>query len=181
MGVRRGHVDASQHQGRSHGGDPARRRCCHGPCRERRLSKLPDAHMFVGRTPLTLHDIRAWNTLQEQVRGPQRWRRLFLLCLFEQVCLCAVESCSMPMQSCAFLRRSCKDRGTQSQVWSATRCPPLQDYELHRNDCRHYINCLVKYTTGALQRATGIQPATQPGRQQAQAEQPAYISLRWSL
>ena len=25
---------------------------------------------------------------------------------------------------------------------------PPQDYELHANDCRHYINCLVKYTTG---------------------------------
>ena len=23
-----------------------------------------------------------------------------------------------------------------------------QDYELHKNDCRHYINCLVRYTTG---------------------------------
>ncbi len=39
---------------------------CVPPCRERRLSKLPDAHMYVGRTPLTLQDIRAWNTLQEQ-------------------------------------------------------------------------------------------------------------------
>lgn len=26
--------------------------------------------------------------------------------------------------------------------------PGFQDYELHKNDCRHYINCLVKYTTG---------------------------------
>ncbi|KAL4421238.1 hypothetical protein ABPG75_010529 [Micractinium tetrahymenae] len=62
-----------------------------GEVRERRLSKLPDAHMYVGRTPLTLQDIRAWNTLQEQ---------------------------------------------------------GCMDYELHKNDCRHYINCLVKYTTG---------------------------------
>lgn len=34
--------------------------------RERRLAKLPDAHLYVGRTPLTLSDIRAWNALQEQ-------------------------------------------------------------------------------------------------------------------
>ncbi len=30
----------------------------------------------------------------------------------------------------------------------------LQHYELHRNDCRHYINCLVKYTTGREQAAS---------------------------
>lgn len=29
-----------------------------------------------------------------------------------------------------------------------------QHYELHRNDCRHYINCLVKYTTGQEQAAS---------------------------
>ena len=34
--------------------------------RERRLTRLPDAHMYVGRTPLSLEDIRAWNALQEQ-------------------------------------------------------------------------------------------------------------------
>ncbi len=34
--------------------------------RERRLTRLPEAHMYVGRTPLSLEDIRAWNALQEQ-------------------------------------------------------------------------------------------------------------------
>lgn len=34
--------------------------------RERRLTRLPDAHMYMGRTPLSLEDIRAWNALQEQ-------------------------------------------------------------------------------------------------------------------
>ncbi|PSC67023.1 hypothetical protein C2E20_9320, partial [Micractinium conductrix] len=73
---------------------PAPGRCATagaGEVRERRLSRLPEAHMYVGRTPLTMADIRAWNTLQEQ---------------------------------------------------------GCMDYELHANDCRHYINCLVKYTTG---------------------------------
>lgn len=65
-----------------------------GEVRERRLTKLPEAHMYCGRTPLTMQDVRAWNTLQEQ---------------------------------------------------------GCMDYELHRNDCRHYINCLVKYTTGSDQ------------------------------
>jgi hypothetical protein len=37
-----------------------------GEVRERRLMRLPDAHMYVGRTPLSLEDIRAWNALQEQ-------------------------------------------------------------------------------------------------------------------
>lgn len=42
--------------------------CCSVPpqVRERRLTRLPDAHMYVGRTPLSLEDIRAWNALQEQ-------------------------------------------------------------------------------------------------------------------
>ena len=31
---------------------------------------------------------------------------------------------------------------------------PAQHYELHRNDCRHYINCLVRYTTGQEQAAS---------------------------
>ena len=57
--------------------------------REAHLAELPAEHMFVGRTPLTIADIRAWNTIQEQ------------------------------------------------------------EYELHRNDCRHYVNSLVAYTTGA--------------------------------
>ncbi|PRW32493.1 hypothetical protein C2E21_8371 [Chlorella sorokiniana] len=68
-----------------------------GEVRERRLMRLPDAHMYVGRTPLSLEDIRAWNALQEQ---------------------------------------------------------GSMHYELHRNDCRHYINCLVKYTTGREQAAS---------------------------
>ena len=45
--------------------------CC---CRERKLERLPEAHLFVGRTPLSLADIRAWNTLREQVGGgPGGW------------------------------------------------------------------------------------------------------------
>lgn len=70
-----------------------------GEVRERRLSKLPAAHMLVGRTPLTLSDIRAWNSLQQQ---------------------------------------------------------GCMDYELHRNDCRHYTNCLVQYTTGREQAASAV-------------------------
>jgi hypothetical protein len=37
---------------------------------------------------------------------------------------------------------------------SAAAFPSTQHYELHRNDCRHYINCLVKYTTGREQAAS---------------------------
>lgn len=47
-----------------------------GEVRERRLSKLPDAHLYMGRTPLSLADIRAWNALQEQgsmVSGQAGW------------------------------------------------------------------------------------------------------------
>ncbi len=33
-------------------------------------------------------------------------------------------------------------------------CP--QDYELHKNDCRHYINCLVRYTTGREHAASAM-------------------------
>lgn len=73
------------------------RRLVPGEVREKRLNHLPDAHMFVGRTPLTLQDIRAWNSLQEQ---------------------------------------------------------GSMDYQLHKNDCRHYINCLVRYTTGREQAAS---------------------------
>ena len=43
-----------------------------GEVRERALAKLPEAHLLVGRTPLSIHDIRAWNALQQQgglVRG----------------------------------------------------------------------------------------------------------------
>jgi hypothetical protein len=45
--------------------------------------------MYVGRTPLSLGDIRAWNSVHSQI-----------------------------------------------------------EYELHRSDCRHYVNSLVHYTTG---------------------------------
>jgi hypothetical protein len=50
--------------------------------------------MYVGRTPLTLADIRAWNSVHEAA-----------------------------------------------------------EYELHRSDCRHYVNAVVRYATG-LERAT---------------------------
>lgn len=56
--------------------------------RENWLPELPSAHMYVGRTSLSVDDIRAWN---------DHHRR---------------------------------------------------EYELHVNDCRHYVNSLVKYTTG---------------------------------
>lgn len=58
------------------------------------LTHLPRSHMFVGRTPLSLSDIRAWNNIHAASK-----------------------------------------------------------YELHRSDCRHYVNSLVHYTTG-LERAT---------------------------
>lgn len=45
--------------------------------------------MYVGRTPLSIGDIRAWNSVHVQT-----------------------------------------------------------EYELHRSDCRHYVNSLVQYTTG---------------------------------
>lgn len=63
--------------------DGKMRRHVPGEVRERRLSRLPDAHMFVGHTPLTLADIRAWNTLQEagsmvSSRGSVCWGSLLL-------------------------------------------------------------------------------------------------------
>lgn len=60
-----------------------------GQVREKRLKRLPDSHMFVGTTHLSLGDIRAWNTVHA-----------------------------------------------------------APEYELHRSDCRHYVNALVRYTTG---------------------------------
>ena len=65
-----------------------------GKVRERKLTALPDCHLFVGRTHLSMTDIRAWNS-----------------------------------------------------VHAATA------YELHRSDCRHYVNSLVHYSTG-VERAT---------------------------
>lgn len=60
-----------------------------GQVREKRLKSLPDSHMFMGTTNLTLGEIRAWNTVHA-----------------------------------------------------------APEYELHRSDCRHYVNALVRYTTG---------------------------------
>jgi hypothetical protein len=60
-----------------------------GQVREKRLRALPDSHMFMGTTNLTLGEIRAWNTIHA-----------------------------------------------------------APEYELHRSDCRHYVNALVRYTTG---------------------------------
>ena len=60
-----------------------------GQVRERRLRRLPDSHMYVGTTNMSLADIRAWNMVHA-----------------------------------------------------------APEYELHRSDCRHYTNSLVRYTTG---------------------------------
>ena len=60
-----------------------------GQVREKTLHALPDAHMFVGTTDMSLADVRAWNTVHA-----------------------------------------------------------APEYELHRSDCRHYVNALVRYTTG---------------------------------
>ena len=60
-----------------------------GQVRERRLKRLPDAHMYMGTTNMSLADIRAWNTVHA-----------------------------------------------------------APEYELHKSDCRHYTNALVRYTTG---------------------------------
>jgi hypothetical protein len=62
--------------------DGKMRRHVPGEVRERRLVRLPEAHMFVGHTPLSLADIRAWNSLQEagsMVRGGRRGERGGLL------------------------------------------------------------------------------------------------------
>eukprot|EP00890_Picochlorum_soloecismus_P003396 jgi/Picsp_1/4057/NSC_01568-R1_protein len=60
-----------------------------GQVRERKISSLPNSHMYVGTTHLSLAEIRSWN-----------------------------------------------------RIHAATV------YELHRSDCRHYVNALVRYTTG---------------------------------
>lgn len=120
--------------------------CCSVPpqVRERRLTRLPDAHMYVGRTPLSLEDIRAWNALQEQGSMVSRCSGCtageHVQCF--AACGCAAAVGVKQLCSCLLLH-----------------CPPpdpsvLQHYELHRNDCRHYINCLVKYTTGREQAAS---------------------------
>jgi hypothetical protein len=72
----------------------SRNRAVGGKVREHKLTSLPDSHLYVGRTHLSMADIRAWNS----VHG----------------------ACS---------------------------------YELHRSDCRHYVNSLVHYTTG-VEKAT---------------------------
>lgn len=65
-----------------------------GQVRENKLTSLPDCHLYVGRTHLSMSDIRAWNNIHAS-----------------------------------------------------------SSYELHRSDCRHYVNSLVHYTTG-VERAT---------------------------
>lgn len=76
------------------GGGGGRRHAVQGKVRERKITSLPDSHLYVGRTHLSMDDIRSWNS-----------------------------------------------------VHAAT------SYELHRSDCRHYVNSLVQYTTG-VERAT---------------------------
>jgi len=66
-----------------------------GEIREHILITLPDSHMFVGHTALTLDDIRAWSEVRAQ-----------------------------------------------------------QHYELHNNDCRHFVNSLVQYSTGVKSAAS---------------------------
>lgn len=66
-----------------------RKKAVVGQVRERKLQALPDAHMFVGTTNMSLSEIRAWNNVHA-----------------------------------------------------------ASEYELHRSDCRHYVNALVRYTTG---------------------------------
>jgi hypothetical protein len=70
-------------------GEDRRQKKVDGQVRERRLRRLPDAHMFMGTTNMSLADIRAWNTVHA-----------------------------------------------------------APEYELHKSDCRHYTNALVRYTTG---------------------------------
>eukprot|EP00191_Tetraselmis_sp_GSL018_P012134 CAMPEP_0177619704 /NCGR_PEP_ID=MMETSP0419_2-20121207/26433_1 /TAXON_ID=582737 /ORGANISM="Tetraselmis sp., Strain GSL018" /LENGTH=225 /DNA_ID=CAMNT_0019119051 /DNA_START=465 /DNA_END=1139 /DNA_ORIENTATION=- len=59
-----------------------------GEIRERIFSDLPESHLYIGRTTLSLQDIRNYNKLQNSL------------------------------------------------------------YKLNANDCRHYVNNLVQYTTG---------------------------------
>lgn len=65
-----------------------------GKVRESSLTHIPSTHMYVGRTHLSLADIREWNDIHASA-----------------------------------------------------------EYELNRSDCRHYVNSLVRYTTG-MERAT---------------------------
>ena len=69
------------------------------------LAALPDAHVFVGRTRLSLEDVRSWISLR------------------------------------------------------------AQQYTLHLNDCRHYVDSLVHYATGAwcCLFAGQVMPAAGPG------------------
>ena len=66
-----------------------RREQIRGEVRERAISDLPDAHLFVGKTHLTMDEIRAWSDIKAQQR-----------------------------------------------------------YQLLSNDCRHFVNALVRYSTG---------------------------------
>lgn len=68
---------------------PAAPRGTQAEVREMKLTEMPENSMFVGSTPLSLSDIRSFNSLQSRVL-----------------------------------------------------------YLLHQNDCRHYVNSLVHYTTG---------------------------------
>jgi hypothetical protein len=75
-------------------GSSSRERSVGGKVREHKLTSLPNSHLYVGRTHLSMSDIRAWNSVHAN-----------------------------------------------------------SSYELHRSDCRHYVNSLVHYTTG-VERAT---------------------------
>ncbi|KAL4524478.1 hypothetical protein Ndes2526A_g06606 [Nannochloris sp. 'desiccata'] len=72
----------------------SRDRSVGGRVREHKLTSLPESHLYVGRTHLSMSDIRAWNSFHAS-----------------------------------------------------------SSYELHRSDCRHYVNSLVHYTTG-VEKAT---------------------------
>ena len=84
------HVSAPGPFGRVFGmGSNRQKKRVGGQVREIELNTLPDSHMYMGTTNMSLSDIRSWN-----------------------------------------------------QIHAAT------EYELHRSDCRHYVNALVRYTTG---------------------------------
>jgi hypothetical protein len=76
------------------GGNTSKGRSVGGKVREHKLTSLPDSHLYVGRTHLSMSDIRAWNSVHA-----------------------------------------------------------ASSYELHRSDCRHFVNSLVHYTTG-VEKAT---------------------------
>lgn len=84
-----------------------------GEIRESELTELPLAHLYVGRTRMSLADIRSFNAAQ------------------------------------------------------ALR------YELHRNDCRHYVNSLVRY-------ATGLEGSTAALKRAHYARKNAHKVIRWN-